>query len=81
MSHESLLVLLARRGESIEPDVLTSLLDTRPTWVRIEREGDSACLAARVCHAAPPEVFRDQVRRWAAARQWAVTVAPCAPSL
>jgi hypothetical protein len=79
--HESLLVLLARQGESIDPEVLTSLEDARPTWVRVEREGDSACLAARVRHADPPELFRDRVRRWAARREWAVTVAPCAPPL
>lgn len=81
MPHESLLVLLARHGASIEPEALDTLEDARPTWVRIEREGDSACLAARVSHTAPPEVFRDRVRRWAAQREWAVTVAPCAPSL
>lgn len=79
--HESLVVLLARQGESIDPDVLDSLEHARPKWVRIEREGGSACLAARVCHPEPPEVFRDRVRRWAARREWAVTVAPCAPSL
>jgi len=79
--YESLLVLLARRGDSLDSDVLTSLEDAQPTWVRVEREGASACLSARVCHAEPPEVFRDRVRRWAADRNWAVTVAPCAPSL
>ncbi|MGE5144837.1 MAG: hypothetical protein ACM3OA_15495 [Acidobacteriota bacterium] len=81
MPHESLLVLLARHGASIEPEALDTLEDARPTWVRVEREGDSACLAARVTHTASPEVFRDRVRRWAAQREWAVTVAPCAPSL
>ena len=81
MPHESLLVLLARHGASIDPDALTTLEDARPKWVRVEREGDSACLAARVSHTAPPAVFRDRVRRWAAQREWAVTVAPCAPSL
>jgi hypothetical protein len=79
--YESLLVLLAGRGDSLDSDVLTTLKDARPAWVRIEREGVSACLAARVCHAEAPEVFRDRVRRWAADRNWAVTVAPCAPSL
>ncbi len=73
--------MLAGRGESIDPEVLDSLEEARPQWVRLEREGDSACLAARLCHAEPPEVFRDRVRRWAARRKWAVTVAPCAPSL
>jgi hypothetical protein len=79
--HESLLVLLARHGASIDAAALDTLEDARLTWVRIEREGDSACLAARVSHNAPPEVFRDRVRRWAAQRDWAVTVAPCAPPL
>ena len=62
--HESLLVLLARHGASIDPTALATLEDARPTWVRIEREGESSCLAARVSHTAPPEVFRDRVRRW-----------------
>lgn len=81
MPHESLLVLLARHGAAIEPDALATLEDARPTWIRIEREGESACFAARVRHDATPEVFRDRVRRWAAQRDWAVTVAPCASSL
>jgi len=44
-------------------------------WVRVEREGDAACLAARVLHGDSPDEFRDRVRRWAGARGWAVTVA------
>src|SRR5437667_413395 len=44
-------------------------------WVRVEREGSAACLAARVRHGDPPDAFRDRVRRWGAARGWAVTVA------
>jgi hypothetical protein len=79
--YESLLVLLAGPGDSLDADALTSLEDVRPSWVRVEREGTSSCLAARVCHAEPPGAFRDRVRRWAADRSWAVTVAPCAPSL
>jgi hypothetical protein len=34
-----------------------------------------------VRHGDLPEEFRSRVRGWAAARGWAVTVAPCAPSL
>jgi len=79
--YESLVVLLAARGEVLGPDALASLTGVSPTWMRIEREGTSTCLAARVRHAEPPREFRDRVRRWAASRRWAVTVAPCAPSL
>jgi len=79
--YESLLVLLASRDDALDSAALTSLEDARAIWVRVEREGTSACLAARVCHDAPPGVFRDRVRQWAADRNWAVTVAPCAPSL
>lgn len=78
---ESLLVLLAVRGAPLEGDALDSLADARATWVRLEREGEAVCLAARVRHDDRPEEFRTRVRGWAAARGWAVTVAPCAPSL
>jgi hypothetical protein len=78
---ESLLVLLAVRGAPLDDDALDSLADVHPRWVRLEREGEAVCLAARVCHRDRPEQFRTRVRGWAGERGWAVTVAPCAPSL
>jgi hypothetical protein len=78
---ESLLVLLALRGASLDDDALDTLVDIHPRWVRLEREGEAVCLAARVRHRDRPEEFRARVRGWAGERGWAVTVAPCAPSL
>jgi hypothetical protein len=78
---ESLLVLLAVRGAPLDDRALDTLVGIHPRWVRIEREGASVCLAARVAHRDRPEEFRTRVRGWAGARGWAVTVAPCAPSL
>lgn len=78
---ESLLVLLAVRGAPLDGRALDELANARATWVRLEREGEAVCLAARVRHGDLPEQFCTRVRGWAAARGWAVTVAPCAPSL
>ena len=75
MDHESLIVILSAGGVRLERDALDGLGGTVVTWVRIERERDAACLAARVQHTEPPEDFRDRARRWGAARGWAVTVA------
>jgi hypothetical protein len=55
------------------------LPETTVTWVRIEREGRVACLAARVRHPDAGVEFRVRVRQWGAARGWGVTVAPCGP--
>ena len=79
VEYESLLVLLAACGTPLDADALDALEDAHPVWVRIEREGRSACLAARVRHTDRPEEFRTRVRGWGVARGWAVTVAPCAP--
>jgi len=76
VEHEALLIVLSAGGSPLERAALDALAGTRVTWLRIEREGDAACLAARVRHAAPPEEFRVRVRQWGAARGWAVTVAP-----
>jgi hypothetical protein len=81
MNYESLLVILASGGTALEPDALRTLVDAEIVWVRIEREGESACLAARVRHRDRPDRFRARVRSWADPRRWAVTVAPCAPTL
>ena len=78
---ESLLVLLAVRGAALDDDALETLEGAHPRWVRLEREGAVVCLAARVGHRDRPEEFRTRVRGWAGERGWAVTVAPCAPSL
>jgi len=48
--HESVVVVLATRGALLEPDALETLPQTTVTWLRIEREGRVACLAARVRH-------------------------------
>lgn len=81
MEYESLLVVLAVRGTPLDGHALDALTDARPRWVRLEREGEAVCLAARVSHRDPPEEFRARVRGWAGSRGWAATVAPCAPSL
>lgn len=81
MAYESLLLLLALRGAALDPDALRALENSALVWVRVEREGRSACLVARMRHGDPPEQFRTRVRGWGAARGWAVTVAPCAPSM
>ena len=77
MAFESLVVLLSAGGSPLAGDSLESLDGVRVSWIRVEREGQAACLAARVDHEDPPEDFGGRVRRWGAARGWAVTVAPC----
>jgi len=74
VDHESVIVVLATGGAVLERDALEG---TAVTWVRVEREGAVACLAARVRHADPAAEFRVRIRQWGAARGWAVTVAPC----
>ena len=78
--HESVVVVLATRGALLEPDALETLPQTTVTWLRIEREGRVACLAARVRHIDSVTEFRVRVRQWGAARGWGVTVAPCEPA-
>ncbi len=79
VDHESLVILLSAGGSPLAADSLESLTGTAVTWSRVEREGSAACLAARVRHRDRPEEFRGRIRRWGAARGWAVTVAPCGP--
>jgi len=81
VKYESLLVVLDTRGSPPGDDALESLQDARPVWVRVECEGRSVCLAARVRHGDPGDAFQTRVRAWAATRGWVVTVAPCAPSV
>jgi hypothetical protein len=76
VEHASLVIVLASGGSPLDAAALDALADVVVRWVRVEREGDAACLAARVGHADPPDRFRDRVRAWGAARGWAVTVAP-----
>jgi len=71
-----LVIVLSAGGSPLDGESLGALADASVVWVRVEREGDAACLAGRVCHDDPPDRFRERVRAWAAARGWAVTVAP-----
>jgi hypothetical protein len=80
MPYESVVVVLATGGASLERDALDTLAGTAVTWIRIEREGHVACLAARVRHTDPVREFRLRVRQWAGPRGWGVTVAPCGPA-
>ena len=80
MPYESVLVILATGGATLERDALDALPETAVTWFRIEREGRVACLAARVRHSDPLSEFRVRVRQWAELRGWGVTVAPCGPA-
>jgi len=79
VDRESVVVILATGGAAVplERDALDALDETVVTWVRVEREGEARCLAARVRHADPADQFRVRIRQWGAARGWAVTVAPC----
>jgi hypothetical protein len=79
MPYESVVVILATGGTPLERDALDALPETAVTWIRIEREGRVACLAARVRHDDPVSEFRVRVRQWVAPRGWGVTVAPCGP--
>jgi len=76
VDYESLIIVLSAGGSPLDADVLDTLDATAVAWYRVEREGEAACLAARVRHADRPEQFRLRVRQWGAARGWAVTVAP-----
>ena len=75
VDHESLVIILSLGGSPLEQTALGALSDVTVSWVSVEREGETACLAARVMHGDPPDAFRDRVRRWGAARGWAITVA------
>jgi len=75
VDHESLVIVLSTGGSTLDGSSLGALAGVRVVWVRVEREGDAACLAARVLHSDSPDEFRDRMRRWAGARGWAVTVA------
>ena len=74
-----MVIVLSTGGSPLDGSALSALADVRVAWVRVEREGEAACLAARVLHGDPPDDFRDRVRRWAGARGWAVTVASGGP--
>ncbi|HKW42390.1 MAG TPA: hypothetical protein VJN39_14165 [Gemmatimonadales bacterium] len=76
MDHTSLVIVLSTGGSPLDHTALDKLADVTVTWVRVEREGEAACLAARVRHPDTPEDFRERIRHWAAARGWSATVAP-----
>src|SRR5205807_8301634 len=75
VDHESLVIILSLGGWPLEQTALGALSDVAVSLVRVEREGETACLAARVMHGDAPDAFRDRVRPWGAARGWAITVA------
>jgi hypothetical protein len=79
MVRESLVIVLNAGGSSLDADALSELSGVEPIWVRVEREGAVACLAARVRHPDSEDEFRVRVRGWGAARGWTVTVAPGRP--
>jgi hypothetical protein len=81
MDFESLIVVLAARGIPPDAATLESLTGIRVVWLRLEREGQSVCLAARIRHQDRPDDFRARVRGWGTAHGWAVAVAPAAPPL
>jgi len=60
-----LVIVLSTGGSPLDGSALGALADVRVAWVRVEREGEAACLAARVLHRDSPDEFRDRVRRWA----------------
>jgi hypothetical protein len=76
VDHASLVIILSTGGSPLDGATLDALGGVEVTWVRVECEGEAACLAARVRHVDRPEDFRLRIRAWAAARGWAVTVAP-----
>jgi hypothetical protein len=76
VDHESLVIILSTGGSPLDGSALDALADVAVTWMRVEREGEAACLAARMRHRDPPDHFRDRIRQLGAARGWAVTVAP-----
>jgi len=76
VDHESLVIVLSAGGSPLDGTALDGVAGVTVAWVRVEREGSAACLAARVRHGDPPEEFRDRVRALGAARGWVVTVAP-----
>jgi len=79
VERESVVVILSTGGSGfpLERDALDALDGIVVTWVRVEREGEARCLAARVRHVDPADQFRVRIREWGVARGWAVTVAPC----
>jgi hypothetical protein len=76
VEHASLVIILSTGGSPLDRTVLDALDGVAVTWVRVEREGNAACLAARVRHADSPEDFRPRIQGWGAARGLAITVAP-----
>jgi hypothetical protein len=76
VEHESWVIVLSTGGLSPDRAALAALADVAVVGVRVARDGPATCLTARVCHADPPERFRERVRAWGAARGWAVAVAP-----
>jgi hypothetical protein len=76
---ESLVIILNTGGSPLGDDALRELDGVSPVWVRVEREGGVACLAARVRHVDSTADLGVRIRGWGGARGWTVTVAPCGP--
>jgi hypothetical protein len=77
VDHESVVIILAVGDAALDGTSLAELPDATVRWQRVEREGDVACVAARMRHALPPEEFGTRIRGWGRSRGWLVTVAPC----
>ncbi|HEX4561943.1 MAG TPA: hypothetical protein VH113_08955 [Gemmatimonadales bacterium] len=76
---ESLVIILNAGGSPLDDDALREFDGVSPVWVRVEREGRSSCLAARVRHVESLALLGVRIREWGGARGWTVTVAPCSP--
>lgn len=76
---ESLVIILNAGGSPLEDDALRAFDGVSPVWVRVEREGSVACLAARIRHVESFDDLGVRIRGWGGARGWTVTVAPCGP--
>ena len=79
VDHESLVIVLSSGGSPLDGESLARLPGAAVRWQRVEREGEAACVAARVRHGDPPEQFGARIREWGRVRGWAVTVARCRP--
>ncbi|HYK11077.1 MAG TPA: hypothetical protein VEV39_09775 [Gemmatimonadales bacterium] len=76
---ESLVIILSAGGSPLTDDALGEFDGVSPVWVRVEREGSVACLAARIRHLESVTELGVRIRGWGGARGWTVTVAPCSP--
>lgn len=78
-TRESLVIILNAGGSPLADDALREFDGVSPVWVRLEREGSVACLAARIRHLESHVDLGVRIRGWGGTRGWTVTVAPCGP--